>query len=93
MAVRAGLAGTLAGAGSRLDHGFTGIFAPELGIGGLADLDFGHKIGSIPACSAGMDPRGVEMGRIELPSDVALSGLLRAQFASVFLSPSYLANK
>ncbi len=37
--------------------------------------------------------RDVEMGRIELPSDVASSGLLRVQFASVFLGPSYLANK
>ena len=37
--------------------------------------------------------RDVEMGRIELPSDVVSSGLLRVQFAAVFLGPSYLANK
>lgn len=35
----------------------------------------------------------VEMGRIELPSDVVLPGLLRAQFALDFLCPSRLANK
>ncbi len=35
----------------------------------------------------------VEMGGIEPPSDVVLSGLLRAQFASDFLGPSYPANK
>lgn len=35
----------------------------------------------------------VEMGRIELPSDVALPGLLRAQFAVDFLCPSHHANK
>lgn len=35
----------------------------------------------------------MEMGGIEPPSDVALPGLLRAQFASGFLGPSHLANK
>ncbi len=35
----------------------------------------------------------VEMGGIEPPSDVVLSGLLRAQFASDFLGPSHQANK
>lgn len=35
---------------------------------------------------------GVEMGGIEPPSDVVLSGLLRAQFASDFLGPSHAAN-
>ena len=35
----------------------------------------------------------VEMGRIELPSDVVLPGLLRAQFALDFLCPSRHANK
>jgi len=35
----------------------------------------------------------VEMGGIEPPSDVVLSGLLRAQFASDFLGPSYPANR
>jgi len=35
----------------------------------------------------------VEMGRIELPSDVVLPGLLRAQFAADFLCPSHHANK
>jgi hypothetical protein len=34
----------------------------------------------------------VEMGGIEPPSDVVLSGLLRAQFASDFLGPSHAAN-
>lgn len=39
-------------------------------------------------------PKGteVEMGGIEPPSDVVLSGLLRAQFASGFLGPSHHAN-
>lgn len=36
---------------------------------------------------------GVEMGGIEPPSDVVLSGLLRAQFASDFLGPSHPANR
>jgi hypothetical protein len=35
----------------------------------------------------------VEMGRIELPSDVVLPGLLRAQFAVEFLCSSRHANK
>lgn len=34
----------------------------------------------------------VEMGGIEPPSDVVLSGLLRAQFASDFLGPGHAAN-
>lgn len=34
----------------------------------------------------------VEMGRIELPSDVVLPGLLRAQFAADFLCPNHHAN-
>lgn len=34
----------------------------------------------------------VEMGRIELPSDVVLPGLLRAQFATEFLCPNHHAN-
>lgn len=34
----------------------------------------------------------VEMGRIELPSDVVLPGLLRAQFATDFLCPNHHAN-
>ncbi len=34
----------------------------------------------------------VEMGGIEPPSDVVLSGLLRAQFASDFLGPCHAAN-
>ena len=35
----------------------------------------------------------VEMGGIEPPSDVVLSGLLRAQFTSDFLGPSHHVNK
>ncbi len=35
----------------------------------------------------------VEMGGIEPPSDAALSGLLRAQYASGFLGPSHHAHK
>ena len=35
----------------------------------------------------------MEMGGIEPPSDVVLSGLLRAQFASDFLGPSHPANR
>jgi hypothetical protein len=35
----------------------------------------------------------VEMAGIEPASDVVLSGLLRAQFASDFLGPSHHANK
>ena len=35
----------------------------------------------------------VEMGGIEPPSDVVLSGLLRAQFASDILGPSRPANR
>ena len=35
----------------------------------------------------------VEMGGIEPPSDVALSGLLRAQSAADFLGPSHHADK
>ena len=38
------------------------------------------------------DIQNVEMGGIEPPSDVVLSGLLRAQFASDFLGPSHVAN-
>lgn len=34
----------------------------------------------------------MEMGRIELPSDVVLPGLLRAQFAADFLCPNHHAN-
>ena len=34
----------------------------------------------------------VEMGGIEPPSDVVLSGLLRAQFALDFLGPSHATN-
>lgn len=34
----------------------------------------------------------MEMGRIELPSDVVLPGLLRAQFAAEFLCPNHHAN-
>lgn len=43
----------------------------------------------------GLDPEleFVEMGRIELPSDVVLPGLLRAQFAVDFLCPNHHANK
>jgi hypothetical protein len=41
-----------------------------------------------PPFSAGF----VEMGGIEPPSDVVLSGLLRAQFALDFLGPSHAAN-
>ena len=37
-------------------------------------------------------PQNVEMGGIEPPSDVVLSGLLRAQFASDFLGPGHAAN-
>ena len=42
----------------------------------------------------GLDPEPeiVEMGRIELPSDVVLPGLLRAQFATEFLCPNHHAN-
>jgi len=36
---------------------------------------------------------GVEMAGIEPASDAVLSGLLRAQFASVFLGFSHRANK
>ncbi len=39
------------------------------------------------------EPVIVEMGRIELPSDVVLPGLLRAQFAVEFLCSSRHANK
>ena len=42
-----------------------------------------------PRCSL----KKVEMGGIEPPSDVVLSGLLRAQFTSDFLGPSHHVNK
>lgn len=56
----------------------------------------GRKL-SLPAFCTGWDRVAavpmVEMGGIEPPSDVVLSGLLRAQFASDFLGPSYPANR
>ena len=52
-----------------------------------------HRAGTEkhPGPKTGVFPR-VEMGGIEPPSDVVLSGLLRAQFASDFLGPSHAAN-
>ena len=49
--------------------------------------------GACPAFPEGNFFPGVEMGGIEPPSDVVLSGLLRAQFTSEFLGPSHHVNK
>ncbi len=54
--------------------------------------------GAVQQTKKPRDPMGsrgfpVEMGGIEPPSDVVLSGLLRAQFTSDFLGPSRLVNR